>query len=161
MVDYSVVNSLIQIAWCCFWLSKYLLKLKYPHWRECCFLPPWGERKPVVQLYLPCQTEDRTCPNRRRCLTPHAWKEKKEKKERRHHVKRSAPAVSQEQQQHHVHQRVSEEDHQPAGTLGQEGGTHLQRSVTRESAAWTGDVTTWLMKTWKDLLCDFFSVLFS
>lgn len=43
MVDYSVVNSLIQIAWCCFWLSKYLLKLKYPHWRECCFLPPWGE----------------------------------------------------------------------------------------------------------------------
>lgn len=44
-------------------------------------LGPVRRRKLVVQLYLPCQTEDRTCPNRRRCPTSQARDESKKEQD--------------------------------------------------------------------------------
>lgn len=71
-------RNLIQqfrISWCCFWfLSVNVCSSIFTGANAAsCLCVRW--RKLVEQLYLPSQTWDRTCPNRRRYITSHGLDE--------------------------------------------------------------------------------------
>lgn len=110
-----------------------------------CFL----RRKLVEQLHLLSQTLERLCPNTRThtharsYLPSHCWtanthtavsfqlltREDEANLEARNAQGRTSRQLSGSEGRH-VHQRESEEDLQPAGTLRQKSGTLFPRSVT-------------------------------